>query len=427
MAPDYHSPQHLRLPCLRRHRRPLAEKAAAVPLPARQGGPVHAGKPDHRHLAHPSRHGRVPGESRRGSAPASARARVRRRRLEPLPRPPQLCRTSMPPRTTAGAVWPDIWTAATMSSASSIWRHRPACSVPSPNGCAPAGWLRRNPASCWKSRSATTWNPPAGSTTRSAASSPRSRSTGSTITWERRRSRTCWRCVSPTRCSSRCGTPAISTTSRSPSPRRSAWRAGAATTTRPGALRDMVQNHLMQLVCLVGMEPPVSLDKEAVRDEKIKVLRSLSPIGVENISTTTVRGQYRAGAVGGAAVRGYLEEEGIGSDSNTETFVALKAEVHNWRWSERAVLSADRQADAGEGVGDRHPVPADPALHLPARGRRNHAQPAGRPLAAGRGDRPAPDRQGTRPRRHAAARGSPEPQLRARPSRTAFPTPMSGC
>ncbi|MCC2689816.1 MAG: zwf [Rhizobiaceae bacterium] len=100
-----------------------------------------------------------------------------------------------------------------------------------------------------------------------------------------------------------------------------------------GALRDMVQNHLMQLVCLVGMEPPVSLDKEAVRDEKIKVLRSLSPIGIENISTTTVRGQYRAGAVGGTAVRGYLEEEGIGSDSLTETFVALKAEVQNWRWS----------------------------------------------------------------------------------------------
>src|SRR4051794_36265718 len=100
-----------------------------------------------------------------------------------------------------------------------------------------------------------------------------------------------------------------------------------------GALRDMVQNHLMQLVCLVGMEPPVSLDKEAVRDEKIKVLRSLKPIGVENIATATVRGQYRAGAVGGAAVRGYLEEEGIGCDSNTETFVALKAEVRNWRWA----------------------------------------------------------------------------------------------
>ena len=77
-----------------------------------------------------------------------------------------------------------------------------------------------------------------------------------------------------------------------------------------GALRDMVQNHLMQLLCLVGMEPPVSLDQEAVRDEKIKVLRSLKPIGVENVATTTVRGQYRAGAVEGAAVGAYAEEDG---------------------------------------------------------------------------------------------------------------------
>jgi len=100
-----------------------------------------------------------------------------------------------------------------------------------------------------------------------------------------------------------------------------------------GALRDMVQNHLMQLVCLVGMEPPVSLDKEAVRDEKIKVLRSLKEIGPENIATATVRGQYRAGAVTGSAVRGYLEEDGITPSSNTETFVALKAEVRNWRWA----------------------------------------------------------------------------------------------
>ncbi|UEM05567.1 glucose-6-phosphate dehydrogenase [Skermanella rosea] len=103
-----------------------------------------------------------------------------------------------------------------------------------------------------------------------------------------------------------------------------------------GALRDMVQNHLMQLLCLVGMEPPVSLDQEAVRDEKIKVLRSLKPIGVENIAACTVRGQYRAGAVNGAAVGSYAEEAGAssgGKPSNTETFVALKVEIENWRWS----------------------------------------------------------------------------------------------
>jgi len=103
-----------------------------------------------------------------------------------------------------------------------------------------------------------------------------------------------------------------------------------------GALRDMVQNHLMQLLCLVGMEPPVSLDQEAVRDEKIKVLRSLKPIGIENIAACTVRGQYRAGAVNGGAVGSYAEEacmEPGAKPSNTETFVALKVEIENWRWS----------------------------------------------------------------------------------------------
>src|SRR4051794_30693918 len=103
-----------------------------------------------------------------------------------------------------------------------------------------------------------------------------------------------------------------------------------------GALRDMVQNHLMQLLCLVGMEPPVSLNQEAVRDEKIKVLRSLKPIGPENVAGCTVRGQYRAGAVEGAAVGAYAEEAGTApgaKPSNTETFVALKVEIENWRWS----------------------------------------------------------------------------------------------
>jgi glucose-6-phosphate 1-dehydrogenase len=81
------------------------------------------------------------------------------------------------------------------------------------------------------------------------------------------------------------------------------------------------------------MEPPVTLDKEAVRDEKLKVLRALKPIGRDEIGGCTVRGQYRAGAAEGSAVRGYLEEDGIARDSDTETFVALKAEVRNWRWA----------------------------------------------------------------------------------------------
>jgi glucose-6-phosphate 1-dehydrogenase len=99
-----------------------------------------------------------------------------------------------------------------------------------------------------------------------------------------------------------------------------------------GALRDMVQNHILQLLCLTAMEPPPSIDADAVRDEKLKVLRALKPIDASNAAQVTVRGQYRAGASGGGAVPGYLEELGA-STSKTETFVAIKAEIANWRWA----------------------------------------------------------------------------------------------
>jgi len=100
-----------------------------------------------------------------------------------------------------------------------------------------------------------------------------------------------------------------------------------------GALRDMVQNHLLQLLCIVAMEPPVSLDPDAVRDEKLKVLRSLRPMTVADVATDTVRGQYSAGASDGDAAVGYLQEANIPADSATETFVALKAHINNWRWA----------------------------------------------------------------------------------------------
>ncbi|MEW9807757.1 glucose-6-phosphate dehydrogenase [Mesorhizobium sp. ZMM04-5] len=99
-----------------------------------------------------------------------------------------------------------------------------------------------------------------------------------------------------------------------------------------GALRDMVQNHMLQLLCLVAMEPPSSMDANAVRDEKLKVLRSLKRINGQEAPKSTVRGQYRAGASAGGAVKGYLDELGR-KDSTTETFVALKAEIGNWRWA----------------------------------------------------------------------------------------------
>jgi glucose-6-phosphate 1-dehydrogenase len=101
---------------------------------------------------------------------------------------------------------------------------------------------------------------------------------------------------------------------------------------RAGALRDMVQNHILQLLCMVAMEPPSSLSPDAVRDEKLKVLRSLRSVDESNAAQVTVRGQYRAGAAEGQSVPGYVEDLD-GAKSHTETFVALKAEIENWRWA----------------------------------------------------------------------------------------------
>ena len=98
-----------------------------------------------------------------------------------------------------------------------------------------------------------------------------------------------------------------------------------------GALRDMVQNHMLQLLALVAMEPPANFDATSVRDEKVKVLRSLRPIGAAQVGDHAVTGQYRDGAVGGVAVGSYADE--LGRGSSTETFVALKAHVENWRWA----------------------------------------------------------------------------------------------
>ncbi len=100
-----------------------------------------------------------------------------------------------------------------------------------------------------------------------------------------------------------------------------------------GAMRDMVQNHLLQLLCIMAMEPPVSNHPDAVRDEKLKVLRALRPLEGPEVATNVVRGQYRAGAVNGAPVAGYLEERGIPPESTTETYVAIKAHIDTWRWA----------------------------------------------------------------------------------------------
>ena len=101
-----------------------------------------------------------------------------------------------------------------------------------------------------------------------------------------------------------------------------------------GQLRDMVQNHLMQLLCLVAMEPPNSLEAESIRDEKVKIVKALRPIDASSVKDHVVRGQYSQGVIDGESVPGYFDEEGCEAQgSDTETFVAVKAYVDNWRWS----------------------------------------------------------------------------------------------
>ncbi len=100
-----------------------------------------------------------------------------------------------------------------------------------------------------------------------------------------------------------------------------------------GALRDMVQNHALQLLCAIGMEPPINAHADAIRDEKLKVLRSLKPWTTETLVTDVVRGQYASGSSGGQPVPAYRDETGVNPHSNTETFVALRTEIANWRWA----------------------------------------------------------------------------------------------
>jgi glucose-6-phosphate 1-dehydrogenase len=100
-----------------------------------------------------------------------------------------------------------------------------------------------------------------------------------------------------------------------------------------GQMRDMLQNHLIQILTLVAMDPPLSLDADNIRDEKVKVLKALRPINVDNVFENSVRGQYTKGFLQGKEVPGYLEEEGANTQSSTESFVALKAEIDNWRWA----------------------------------------------------------------------------------------------
>ncbi|QSB00035.1 glucose-6-phosphate dehydrogenase [Methylomonas sp. EFPC1] len=102
---------------------------------------------------------------------------------------------------------------------------------------------------------------------------------------------------------------------------------------KTGQLRDMLQNHLLQILTFVAMEPPADLEAESIHMEKIKVLKALRPITARNVEEKTVRGQYTAGFIKGAAVPGYLEEDGANKESTTESFVAIRVDIDNWRWA----------------------------------------------------------------------------------------------
>ena len=124
-----------------------------------------------------------------------------------------------------------------------------------------------------------------------------------------------------------------------------------------GALRDMVQNHLLQLLCLVAMEPMVSFDADEIRNKKVDVLHAVRPIPHDAVHHSTVRGQYDKGWIGGKKVRAYREEDGVPPDSHTETFAALRLFVDNWRWQDVPFYLRTGKRLPRSGFRSRNPVP----------------------------------------------------------------------
>ena len=193
-----------------------------------------------------------------------------------------------------------------------------------------------------------------------------------------------------------------------------------------GALRDMVQNHLLQLLCLVAMEPPTYVDRETVRDEKLKVLQALRPMSHEDVGRLTVRRPVRPrpGRRRGGRVVPHRRRTARQPDRDLRGPQGRGAELALGR---RAVLPAHRQADGVALLGDRDPVQAGAAPDVPERRGHQRAQPPGHPAPARRGHEAAHDGQGARPGGHPVPAGLPQPELRRRPSSAAPPTPTSAC
>ena len=194
---------------------------------------------------------------------------------------------------------------------------RPCCSGWSWNSLASRG-ARAARASSWKSPSAGT-SPRRGPSIASCwATSTSRRSSASTITWARTRCRTCFSSASPIPSWSPSGTATTSRTCRSPWRRVSACRAAVVFYEEAGAIRDVVQNHLLQILANLTMEPPAGTDSESIRDEKVKVLKEIPPLDPDSV----VRGQFI----------GYRQEKGVAPDSKVETFAALRLAINSWRW-----------------------------------------------------------------------------------------------
>ncbi len=173
-----------------------------------------------------------------------------------------------------------------------------------------------------------------------------------------------------------------------------------------GALRDLVQNHLLQLLCHVAMEPPIEFTADEVRDEKAKVLRAIEPPAPDDVPRVAVRAQYGPGTVGGEPVPGYLEEEGVPPDSTTETYAALRLEVRQLALGRGAVLPAHRQAARPQAHRDRRDAQARAAPGVRGRGiERRTPEPARARHPARRGRRAVARREGAR-HPHAAPRGA---------------------
>ena len=190
----------------------------------------------------------------------------------------------------------------------------------------------------------------------------------------------------------------------------------------------MVQNHMLQLLCLVAMEPPASLDADAVRDEKLKVLRALRPFEPHEALTQTVRGQYTQGAIDGQPVPGYIAELNGPRPASTETFVALKAEVRQLalggvpfylRTGKRLPQKVSEIVIQYRAAAASRSFRADAAEW--------HAEQADHPAAAGRGHAACDDDQGPGPRRPAPVADRRSTSASRRRSACAFRTPMNGC